>query len=81
MSCILSCQILFFGKIFLEMTNEKKNEFSLLNTALISFLNEKKPHRLILTQNYMYKIVVLGNIDLLYVDCTNIFYSIKDVQM
>lgn len=67
---------IFWKKIF-GNDKGKKNEFSLLNTALISFLNEKNPHRLILTQNYMYKIVVLGNIDLPYVECTNIFYSIK----
>lgn len=29
----------------------------------------------------MYKIVVFGNIDLLYVDCINIFYLIKCINV
>lgn len=46
MSCILSYLILFFGKskFSIEITKkkEKKKEISVLTTALIAFLNEKK---------------------------------------
>lgn len=45
MSCILSYLILFFGKskFSIEITKKKeKKEFSVLTTALIAFLNQKK---------------------------------------